>query len=658
MEQLDLSFGPVVMRPELPVPPNVIVDLEGLAKAVERILAVPGGLALDFETDGLDLFARENAAQIVGIAMGAYEDPSTDVYISIRHAEGPNCPPEAALAALNTLVKKKRKVYAHNIAFELRCLAAAGLSLPEELEDSMIAAHQVFEEERHFALKKLGVKYIGAAAADPEQELKKEIRLRVKHLKLKKNEEKRYLWLLPGVAVAPYALQDLTLMRQLLAFYYPMLEKWRLRNLYNERCKYRRVLTDMELRGLPLDVEELLRQQTYVRPRIEEIRKEINELAGTVLNPNSPVHMAKFVGSPNTKAELLKDLVEYDHNDRAILLLEYRSLSKADSSFFTPLLLRRSKTDRIHSNFNVARTKTQRLASSDPNAQQLSKPSSKRKHNVKSCFKAPEGYFLVEADLSAIEPRVSTHFSRDPGMIAAFKENLDIHLRAANQIYHEIVDKETKEGDEKRNSAKALSLGAQYSLGAFKAARKLRLRHDKDEQGNWEYHHEPVWRMREDKLEQVACSEVDKEYCSHSGKGYLTKFYESWPFLKPCQLAMQRQAELYGYIRSPLTGAVRRFPNKRFTYKAFNSMVQMTAGEILRLAIMKMAEEFTGPDDPQLVLCVHDSVVFLVKFSDKAYEQVKRVKHIMETTTTLLVPTPSDVKIGINYGNLGKVDFV
>lgn len=608
-------------------------------------------LRVDLETEGLHPFAKV-PDRIAGFAIGLADDPSTDRYISVRHKEGPNVPPEYAIPKLIELLRG-RALWNHNLAFDMRALAAEGFALPPSIEDTMIAAFIVNEEEDSLGLKELGVRYLGANAADPEKELKAE-------LKARKLRGKGQMHMLPASLVSAYAVQDIRLVRDLLPMYRELLKKWRLEEVYRLRCKYRLALTRVELRGVPVDFDELRRQQQMIEPMLEELRRELCELAGTDINPNSPKQLKEWLGVASTNKAALTDLVERNQDYRALRLLEYRSLQKANSSFFTPLQERTGADGRMRCNYKVSATVTHRLASSDINMQQIAKESSKRKYVAKRVFVPPPGWFVVESDLSQIEPRVAVHFSRDEEMIAAFKAGLDVHIRAAKRIFRvDTIDTETKEGQEKKDAAKALSLGTLYELGALKIAVKLKLRHEKLPDGTFEFDHRLVWRVDKStgELHQVPCSVNDPEFCTCAGKGFQREYAETWPALTPFKKKVTRTAEENGYIRSPLSGAVRRFPDKRFCYKALNALIQQTSAYLLQYAILRMDEEFVGEDDPQLVATVHDSCVLFVKHGPRAYEQVKRIKEIMETTTPLIVPTPSSVKVGYTYGDLGSVQL-
>ncbi len=114
------------------------------------------------------------------------------------------------------------------------------------------------------------------------------------------------------------------------------------------------------------------------------------------------------------------------------------------------------------------------------------------------------------------------------------------------------------------------------------------------------------------------------------------------------------KARDHKYVRNPLSKRIRRFTVAN-PHKAPNSIIQGTAAHILERAMVVLDRDFSGPDDPQMLLTVHDSLVFEVPFSNRAGEAVAHIKHVMETTTTLSVPLVVDVKVGPSLGNMGKV---
>lgn len=625
----------------------IVTNEEQFAVAIERLRGT-SPLALDLETSGLHMFARENPARLVGVAVGLLGYPETDCYISFRHGDGPNVPIER-LAELRLLVEG-RELVNHNLAFDMRMLHCDGFALPPKIRDTIIYAHMANENEESLALKKLGVKYLGESSDEQQRELFEDLK---KMGYRSKDDAMGNMWRLPAEKVGPYAIQDIRLARRLLAFYTPIIEKWRLTSLCAERHEYQLALTRMELRGLRLDTDEVARQRTAIGPRLEAIRARLVELGAGEVNLNSPAQLCKWLGLTTSKKEVLEAIVEREQREDIRLLLEYRQLMKADTAFFLPLLEKASAANKVHTSFKVYGTRTGRLSSVDPNLQQQSRNQSGRKYSVRNCFVPDEGYFFVEADFSSVEPRTATHYSGDPEMLAAFRANLDFHSKIARTMFRrEDISKE------QRTDAKSLGLGVLYGMGSIKAAIKLGLRHDKDDNGEYEFHHALAWTVDDaEQLVQVPCSAINKEYCACAGKEYVNKYYAAWPALKPCITAVTKQAESFGYIRIPLTSHVCRLADKRKAYATFNKLVQGTAGEIMRRALMAVCREFNKPGDPEPLLVVHDSLLMQVPFGPNALSQIKRMKELMETTTEISVPLPVDVKVGLSMGNLGEIQL-
>ncbi len=116
------------------------------------------------------------------------------------------------------------------------------------------------------------------------------------------------------------------------------------------------------------------------------------------------------------------------------------------------------------------------------------------------------------------------------------------------------------------------------------------------------------------------------------------------------------KARDHKYVRNPLSKRIRRFTVAN-PHKAPNSIIQGTAAHILERAMVRLDADFCNPGDPQMLLTVHDSLVFEVPFGDRAWEAVAHIKHVMETTTTLSIPLTVEAKIGLSLGNLGKVEI-
>jgi DNA polymerase I-like protein with 3'-5' exonuclease and polymerase domains len=211
---------------------------------------------------------------------------------------------------------------------------------------------------------------------------------------------------------------------------------------------------------------------------------------------------------------------------------------------------------------------------------------------------------------------------------------------------------------EQRQNAKTLGLGVLYGMGALKAARNLGLRHRKLADGGWEVHTEEVWGFdTEGNLEQRPCSVNDAEFCTCSGKSYVQRYYAAIPELEPTIRRVRSKARETGYIRNPLTGMCQRFDERlRNPHKAFNALIQSSAAEVLRRAFTALGRTFTRPEDPKIILTVHDSISFEIRHSKYAIEQVKIIRQIMENTTKIDVPLQVEIKIGRNLGNMGVIN--
>lgn len=634
----------------------LVDNVDAFTRAMAHLRSLPADepICTDVESDGLDPWKRTNPNRIVGIAMCGLRTPDTGYYFAFRHGEGQNLPIEL-LQPLREFYASREHIF-HNASFDTVMLWHDGFPIPRKFQDTLIAAHLANENERDdnpksgFALKTLGVKYLGASADDELKELHE-------HLKARKLRGKGQMWKLPAELVAPYAVKDVLLTRDLYHNRCAELERWRLMPLFAEVNRFLAATIRMSMRGLLIDREEIERQRAAIGPRLAACYARIRELAGFDINPNSSKQLQQWLGLKSTSRKALELILASTPREDIMQLLTYRQLKKADSAFFIPLLERADKNDRVHTNYKVAGTVTGRLSSSEPNLQQWSNDERElRAYSVRRCATAPKpadgGYwdtFLLELDYSTIEPRIAAHYSRDQVMRDAFIQKHDYHTAIAREMYKKQDINKTE-----RTRAKNLGLGILYGMGSYKAAVTLGLRHEKLANGKYEYHHEPVWTMKDDNLVQVDCSEVSEEFCTCAGKGFVQKYYASVPELEPFIRMLRNKAQTYGYIRNPISGRVRRYVGRNsLPHKAFNSLIQGTAADILRRALVRLDEMFENdPDAPRMTLTVHDSLLFEVKVGPKAAEYVALIKDVMENTTKLDVPVVVDAKIGTSWGSM------
>ncbi len=600
--------------------------------------------SLDTETQGLHMYAKTNPARLCGIAIGPgfATDTSKDFYFSFRHEEGENLPLEL-LQPLRELLAGKA-ILNWNTGFDLKILHCDGFALPPRVYDGMLASHLANELEPSYALKKIAPVILGADSVLDSIELDAELKRR----KLGKGD----ICKLPASLVYKYALSDIDLARRMHSDRMVELERWKLGDLYRDVCRYLLALVKMEMRGILLDQDEVRRQMGLIGPKTESIAQQLYETVGNI-NLNSPAQLTKALGLPKTERAFLEEVLFRDQRRDVKLLLDYRELKKAETGFFIPYLESVGADSRLRTHFLLHGTKTGRLSSRDVNLQQLSRDKASRPFSIRSCFIAPPGSFLAECDLSQIEPRLAAHFSGDPTMVGAFKAGADFYSAAARAMYHKNVI-----NGEERQSAKTLNLMIMYGGGGLKAAMKLGLRHEKLPDGSFASHFDDAWRFNRetDTLEQVSCSTVHHEFCALQGKAYINKFYNGLPELQPSIRKVSQLAERNRYIRNPISGRVRRFIGKgNEPHKAYNSLLQGCASEILRMAIVTLDDLFTRGDDPLLLSQVHDAITAEIQHGPRAAEYVKIIKETMENAVKLAVPVIADAKIGPNLANMGTV---
>lgn len=629
---------------------HLITSREDFQAAIDVLRQTTGPLVVDTETTGLAMFAAKDPARMCSIQIGPLNAENTDhdYYFSFRHAEGPNLPLEL-LQPLRELLRLRTWV-CHNASFDIKILYCDGFAIPLKVIDTIGEAHLCNENRRSFALKELCYSIFGAEAVKDDTALKELLRSR----KLGKGDVSK----LSAAELCDYGLADIDLTRRLHKVLEPELALWRLSDLSGEVMEFLLALIRVEIRGVRLDQDEVHRQLAAIGPLIEEYRNELITLSGMPdLNLNSPAQLKQWLKLPATDKQTLDDILIRDQRHDIRVLLEYRALAKAESTYFRPFLELADTASRIHTNYKIHGTVTGRLSSSEPNLQNASREGTvmrggvrqERGYSVRRCFVTNPGWNLFEFDYSAVEPRIAAHYSKDPTMIGAFLQGHDFHSAVAKSMF-----KKSDISSEERTSAKTLGLGVLYGMGAFKSAVKLNLRHRQLEDGTLEYHDELVWGLHQEtgELTQFPCSGMNAEFCTHAGRGYIKQFYEGLPELEPTIKAVRHVAAKNGYIRNPVTGRCSRFEGHRHPHKAFNSLIQQTAAEILRRALTKLDKTFTRQDDPQMVQTVHDSIAIEIPEGPREQEHVKAILEIMEGSTTLDVPLKVDVKCGKSLGTL------
>ena len=386
-----------------------------------------------------------------------------------------------------------------------------------------------------------------------------------------------------------------------------------------------RVLWQMQRCGIKIDAEMIKRLIGRNEKSLRALTDEIYELCGEQFNINSPAQLGAVLferlGLPaakrtktgySTDESVLKDLTAL--HPAVGKILDYRELFKLQSTYCEPLLqlALADPQNRVRSNFLQTGTATGRLASKNPNLQNIPARGTFAK-DVRDCFLAEEGYSLISLDYSQIELRLLAHFSRDPALLAAFRADEDIHARTAISIFGDAQPAH-------RTIAKSINFGLIYGMGAGKLSDSL----------------------------GIARAEA---------KGYIERYFAAFCTIKEFLQNIKSDAKAHGYV-STLFGRRRYFDfaNARnnmvyasYEREAVNTKFQGSAADIIKKAMVEISPLLN--DEARLILQIHDELIFEVR-DDLAQSFGARAQEIMQSAASLNVPLKTSLNIAKRWGEL------
>lgn len=393
------------------------------------------------------------------------------------------------------------------------------------------------------------------------------------------------------------------------------------------------VLAKMENFGICIDADYFKEFEKELDQTLSELQAKAWEAAGEEFNLNSPKQLGEILYTklelpilkknktgPSTDAEVLEELASRELHPLPDILMQYREVGKLYSTYVKSIpLLANPKTHRIHTHFNQNVAATGRLSSTDPNLQNIPVRTDLGK-KVRRGFVASPGHVLVGADYSQVELRLLAHFSGDPTMVQAFREDQDIHAQTASEILG-IALKDVKPID--RSKAKAVNFGLMYGQSSFGLAKTLRISRGE-------------------------------------AKDYITKYFERFSSIKSYLDGLKEDAERHGYAIT-LHGRRRYLPDIHSSNRtikanaermAINSPIQGTAADIIKLAMIEVDRRLMEKDfHATMLLQVHDELIFEVE-KEHADELAKMVKEVMEGVVELTIPLRVDVGVAENWYDL------
>ena len=388
------------------------------------------------------------------------------------------------------------------------------------------------------------------------------------------------------------------------------------------------ILAQMQYNGMGIEKDELLEFGTELKSKLDELSKEIIELAGEDFNINSTQQLGtilfeklKLPTYRKTKKGYSTDMetLEKLKGEHPIIekILEYRALAKLNSTYVEGLIpYINDSTKRIHSYFHQTITATGRLSSSEPNLQNIPTRVELGKR-LRKVFKPKEGYVYIDADYSQIELRVLAHISGDKHMVEAFNNGDDIHKQAASKVFNIPIDEVTKE---QRSSAKAVNFGIVYGISDFGLAEQLNI-------------------------------------SKKQAKQYIEQYLEKYNGIDEFMKNIVEETKQKGYVTT-LFGRRRYIPEltsnnymvRQFGARAaMNTPIQGTAADIMKIAMINVDKKLKENKlDAKIVLQIHDELILEVKIDEK--EEAKKIlKECMENAMKMKVPLEVELQEATNW---------
>jgi DNA polymerase-1 len=430
---------------------------------------------------------------------------------------------------------------------------------------------------------------------------------------------------------AEYAAEDADITLQLHQAMYPQIAAdAKLEYIYSQiEIPVSDILFTIERNGVLIDANMLNAQSNEIGMKLVALENQAYELAGQPFNLGSPKQLQEILfgklgikplkktpsGTPSTDEDVLQELaLDYPLPK---VLLEYRGLAKLKSTYTDKLpRMINPATGRVHTSYNQAVAITGRLASSDPNLQNIPVRSSEGRR-IREAFIAPKGSVIVSADYSQIELRIMAHLSQDKGMLDAFANNEDIHRATAAEIFG--VERESVD-NEQRRYAKVINFGLIYGMSAFGLAQNLNIERS-------------------------------------AAQSYIERYFARYPGVREYMQNTREIAKQQGYvetyfgrrlwvpeINSP--NGMRRAGAER---AAINAPMQGTAADLIKLAMIALDKWLKDEKlQSKLIMQVHDELVLEVPESE--LELVKqRLPELMQHVAKLEVPLLAEVGVGNNW---------
>ncbi|PIE10759.1 MAG: DNA polymerase I [Rhodobacterales bacterium] len=582
-----------------------------------------GVIAFDTETTGLD----EMRADLVGVSLATA--PGRACYIPLTHKGGEEglfaedgladgqMPLDQCLAALKPLLEDESILkIGQNVKYDAKILARYGIDVTC-IDDTMLMSYALNAGRHGHGMDTLSQEYLGHRPI-PIKELIGSGKSQITFDKV------------PVAEAVKYAAEDADITLRLWQVFKPRLSAERVATVYEtlERPLVP-VLAQMERCGIAVDRDTLSRMSNAFAQKMAALEAELHELAGRSFNVQSPAQVGQILfedmsleggkktktGQWSTPADVLEDLATL--HDFPARVLDYRQLAKLKSTYTDALQDHIDENGRVHTSYVQTGANTGRLASADPNLQNIPVRSEEGRR-IREAFVAPEGRTLVSLDYSQIELRILAHVAGIDALKQAFREGQDIHAMTASEMFDVPLEEMTPDI---RRRAKAINFGVIYGISGFGLARNLR----------------------------IPRSEA---------QAFIDRYFERFPGIHTYMDDTIAFAKEHKYVSTLFgrkihtTEIASKGPQAGFSKRAaINAPIQGTAADIIRRAMVRMPDAITETG-ASMLLQVHDELIFEVD-EDKADALIETARAVMENAAApavhLDVPLIVDAGRGANW---------
>jgi DNA polymerase I len=592
----------------------ICIDTQEKIEELITILKSANTICFDTETTNVDA----NLAEIVGMSFCIEKHKGYYVPLSANKDEQ-----QKTLQQFEVLFNDANITWVgHNIKYDILILKWCGFALKGKLIDTMLA-HYLVEPEGRRSMDTLSEQYLQYKPVS------------ITELIGPKGKYQGNMRDVDVAKVTEYAAEDADVTLQLNDYLQAELATKEVASLFeNVECPLVNVLADMESEGVKIDVAFLNKYSAELETDIKIAEESVYKQADYRFNLASPKQLGEVLFDKlklDPKAKKTGKSGQYATGEEVLSklaskhkivddILTFRELSKLKSTYVDSLpLLINPRTNRIHTSYNQAVAVTGRLSSNAPNLQNIPIRTDKGKEIRKAFIPRSEEYVLMSADYSQIELRIIAAMANDANMIAAFKNNIDIHVATAAKVYGVPTEDVTKE---QRRNAKAVNFGIIYGQSAFGLAENLG-------------------------ISRTEAKEIIDTYWLQFGsiKTYMDEQINSARELGYVQTILGRKRWLKDINSGNQT--VRGFAERN----AVNMPIQGSAADMIKMAMLNIQAEMKSRNlKSKMILQVHDELVFDAHKSE--VEELKvLVKQLMENALALPngVPTTAEVGVGDNW---------